>query len=98
MVRPFVEASPETLAGDVDQRHAEDEQQHQGTDVHIDELADNGVELLPNAACAHEDDNRRCAHIDLKAQLRVAGEVGEHLRNHCVAEDLKPVPPSRLLR
>src|SRR5215475_8995284 len=81
----------QVLADDVEECHSHHEQQDDGTDIDIDELANDRIEFLPDAAGTNKANDRGGTHVDFKTQQDVASEVREHLRHHRIAHDLAPV-------
>ena len=69
----------------VDDRHRDQDQQQDGRDVGIVELADRLDQVLADAAGADEAHDGRFAHVDLEAQQRVAHEIRRDLRQRAVA-------------
>src|SRR5215472_13453020 len=86
----------QVLADDVEECHSHHEQQDDGTDIDIDELANDRVEFLPDATGTHKANDRGGTHVDFKTQQDVTGKVREHLRHHGIAHDLPPVRAYRL--
>jgi hypothetical protein len=70
----------DVLGQQIDGRDRDDHHQQDSADVGVVELADGDKEILTDAAGADKADNRARPHVDLEAEQRIAGKVGQDLR------------------